>query len=95
MPTETPPVGGGSGGLVDTATATPTQTATATPDPTETPTEAATDMPTDTPTDGATGPGFTLVVALLALPSTALLAIRRERKPLTYCRFLSRPAGTS
>ncbi|AXG11574.1 HVO_2072 family ArtA-dependent S-layer glycoprotein [Haloplanus rubicundus] len=59
-------------------TSTPTERPTPTPTerPTERPTPTATATATPTPTEGG-GPGFGVVVALLALVVAALLAIRR------------------
>jgi surface glycoprotein (TIGR04207 family)/PGF-CTERM protein len=65
-----------------TATPTPTPTPTATPEPTPTPTtEPETDTPEDTPTPTGTaedGPGFGIVVSILALLAAALIAARRR-----------------
>ena len=71
---------------VTVVTSTPTPTPTPTDEPTATPTPTPTDAPTtdmSTPTDEPTttsqdGPGFTAVIALVALVAAALLAVRRN-----------------
>ncbi|WP_225334636.1 DUF7282 domain-containing protein [Halomicrobium urmianum] len=69
----------------DTGTETATPTATATPEETETVTPTATPTPEDdtggdtpTATTEGEGPGFTAVLALVALVAAALLAVRRD-----------------
>lgn len=74
-------------GMMTTATPTPTPTDTPTATPTPTPTDSptATDSPTDSPSGGTTTttdtgtPGFTVVLAVLALLGVAALAVRRQR----------------
>ncbi len=70
---------------VTVVTSTPTPTPTPTDEPTATPTPTPTEEPTEmsTPTDAPTttsgdGPGFTAVIALVALVAAALLAVRRN-----------------
>jgi PGF-CTERM protein len=70
---------------VTVVTSTPTPTPTPTDEPTATPTPTPTEEPTEmsTPTDEPTttsgdGPGFTAVIALVALVAAALLAVRRN-----------------
>lgn len=67
-----------------TATETPTQTPTATATPTAAPTATEmppvrTEAPTTTTTDAPGQPGFTAIVALLALLGAALIATRRQQ----------------
>jgi len=70
-PTETPTP-------TPTPTSTPEPTPTATPEPTPTATPEPTEEPTPTPTTTTSGPGFGVVVAVIALLAAALLAARRR-----------------